>query len=268
MPVNVIRNHDFSEGSTTYTGFVTPNEWEINTSTSASTKGYQGWRFTGGAMCLTADTYGTTSTDPTYLQLSVLSQKGCFTHGKKYMVRVFFDHDHVLKTDDATYNQYGMGHPTPTPNIYFHHNAGVNDNSNNQGVVYPESYAYVRYGYSNTSNQGSRYPINQFMMSGATDLAIYAAYARRERLTKVEAYEISETGGTNSNHTLQIKYGDSAAACDAATYKTFLYNTWLSQDGSGYANGNTAFEPGYKETKITARYVKLRVWFNNDFKEM
>jgi hypothetical protein len=266
IPTDVITNGDFTTPSTGSDGYSGASGWHIHTSTSGNTKGFQGWQFVDGAFCLTASSYTTGTSDPLYQGQSILSQTGCFEANKRYLVRVYFDHDNVLAdADTGGYKLHGLHN---SGDLFFHDNPSTNTTNNIYGKIVPESYGHIRQKDDGSTNYGAKYPIFQFSVSGVTNLAIQQSYSRRERVTKVEAFNITKTGGTNTNHTLQIKYGDTEVACNAASYKTFLYNRWITQDGNNNPNGINAFEPGYGISKISARFVKLKVWFNNNFKHL
>jgi len=249
---DVMTNGDFSGGAT---------GWDVATSTSGNTKGYQGWALTDGAWHITAATYTTSTTDPTYTNYSVLSQSNCFDIDKVYFVRVYHDHDQKLKAaDTAGYGVYGM----LTGVIYYTAMEEALDYGNAFGRVAPEYSGHIRQPYSSSNNYGAMNNVDQFQISGATGLRIRSAGTRRCRITKVEAFEVTQQNQM-TNHTLQLKFGDTISACNSASYKTVLYNEWVCKDGSNVFNGEQTFQPFQNETKISARYIKVKLWFNNNF---
>ena len=263
---DVITNGDFTNGIT---------GWRIHTSTSGDSKGHQGWQFVDGAMCLTAASYTNGATDPLYQGYSKLIQDNCFDPAKAYYVRVYFDHDHKLKAVDPTgYGQQGLA----SNYIYFHHDNSTTNYSTiakqaATKIIHPyPGNSHSRYYYTNGTNRGARYPVDHFWISGATHLCIQQHYgARRERLTKVEAYEVpnvhsNNMGGLHQNMTFYMKHGATEAACNSASYKKYLFNTWCEVDNDGTGNGETSYQKGYNQSYVDARFVKLKIFFNNKFK--
>jgi len=60
-----------------------------------------------------------------------------------------------------------------------------------------------------------------------------------------------------------MRYGDTASACASATYKTYPYGYYCSQDG----DGNTMADTNYNITTdsyVNARFVQVKTYLNND----
>ena len=99
-------------------------------------------------------------------------------------------------------------------------------------------------------------------ISGVTDLNLYQYYYNNNLYMKsVKLYDAKEL--TAGFQTFHMKYGDTEAACNAASYKTYQFGMPCTIDGTGKGNGHKDFNSATSET-ITPRYVKIKLTFYRD----
>jgi hypothetical protein len=94
-----------------------------------------------------------------------------------------------------------------------------------------------------------------------TDLQLYASGAHMTiTIHEVAAYEVVDLQKVDC---YEMRFGDSDAACAAATYQKYPYGYYCSRDD----NNKTLVDSGYDfatDTYISARYVQVKSYLNNN----
>jgi len=236
---NVITNGDFTNGMTGWVTGDTRTAVGTHVPTFGFTSKSEGtWRFVNGMVhTLGLDTRGYGAGDNDYGNNdntntdASLQQNDCFDADKTYIV-IFKAQEHSIgyirisgSTSVSSNNHFDVSYPLPN-----YHNYG-------------ETYAcYV---------------------TNVTALKFYASSANQSMFIEcVEAYEISDWSKWQVD-CYEMRYGDTASACASATYKTYPYGYYCSQDG----DGNTMADTNYNITTdsyVNARFVQVKTYLNND----
>jgi len=100
------------------------------------------------------------------------------------------------------------------------------------------------------------------VISGQTDMQIDQYHVNHSHsISFCEAYKLEDIYG--GRFSFYMKYGNTSAACNSASYKKFLFGTKLTIDGSNRGNGDVDYDP-LTAAIITPKFVKFKFTFYKD----